>query len=93
LKFEIRHILSKSSKTQHRWCKEKDVFISQQFLLTCQEYYKQDQQGKAAFNERNPHTTKQQEPAARSSGGPNKAEHGQANHQNDKQPATEKTNK
>jgi hypothetical protein len=34
------------------------------------EYDKQDQQGKAAFNERNPHTTQQQEPAARSSGGP-----------------------
>jgi hypothetical protein len=25
-------------------------------------YDKQDQQGKAAFNERNPHTTQQQEP-------------------------------
>jgi hypothetical protein len=33
-------------------------------------YYKQDQQGKAAFNERNPHMTKQQEPMARSPGGP-----------------------
>jgi hypothetical protein len=29
-------------------------------------YDKQDQQGKAAFNERNPHTTQQQEPMARS---------------------------
>jgi hypothetical protein len=33
-------------------------------------YEKQDQQGKAAFNERNPHMTQQQEPMARSSGGP-----------------------
>jgi hypothetical protein len=30
---------------------------------------KQDQQGKAVFNERNPNTTKQQEPVARSTGG------------------------
>jgi uncharacterized protein YydD (DUF2326 family) len=29
-------------------------------------YEKQDQQGKAAFNERNPHMTQQQEPTARS---------------------------
>jgi hypothetical protein len=27
-------------------------------------YDKQDQQGKAAFKERNPHTTQQQEPVA-----------------------------
>jgi hypothetical protein len=33
-------------------------------------YGKQDQQGKAAFNERNTHTIQQQEPAARSPGGP-----------------------
>jgi hypothetical protein len=33
-------------------------------------YDKQDQQGKAAFNERNPHMTRQQEPVARSPGGP-----------------------
>jgi hypothetical protein len=33
-------------------------------------YDKQDQQGKAAFNERNPHMTQQQEPRARSPGGP-----------------------
>jgi hypothetical protein len=33
-------------------------------------YDKQDQQEKAAFNERNPHMTKQQEPMARSPGGP-----------------------
>jgi hypothetical protein len=33
-------------------------------------YDKQDQQGKAAFNERNPHMTQQQEPTARSPGGP-----------------------
>jgi hypothetical protein len=32
-------------------------------------YDKQDQQGKAAFNERNPHTTHQQESVARSQGG------------------------
>jgi hypothetical protein len=32
-------------------------------------YEKQDQQGKAAFNERNPHMTQQQEPMARSPGG------------------------
>jgi hypothetical protein len=34
------------------------------------EKLKQDQQGKAAFNERNPHMTQQQEPTARSQGGP-----------------------
>jgi hypothetical protein len=34
------------------------------------EYDKQDQQGKAAFNERNPHMTQQQEPVARSQGDP-----------------------
>jgi hypothetical protein len=33
-------------------------------------YDKQDQQGKAAFNERNSNMTKQQEPVARSPGGP-----------------------
>jgi hypothetical protein len=33
-------------------------------------YEKRDQQGKAAFNERNPHMTQQQEPTARSPGGP-----------------------
>jgi hypothetical protein len=33
-------------------------------------YDKQDQQGKVAFNERNPHMTQQQEPVARSPGGP-----------------------
>jgi hypothetical protein len=33
-------------------------------------YEKQDQQGKAAFNERNPHMTQQQEPMARIPGGP-----------------------
>jgi hypothetical protein len=33
-------------------------------------YDKQDQQGKAAFKERNPQTTQQQEQAARSPGGP-----------------------
>jgi hypothetical protein len=33
-------------------------------------YDKQDQQGKAAFNERNPNMTQQQETMARSPGGP-----------------------
>jgi hypothetical protein len=35
------------------------------WILT-KKYDKQDQQGKAAFNERNPHMTQQQEPMARS---------------------------
>jgi hypothetical protein len=35
-----------------------------------QKYDKQDQQGKGAFNERSPHTIQQQEPMARSPGGP-----------------------
>jgi hypothetical protein len=34
------------------------------------EYDEQDQQGKAALNERNPHMTQQQEQMARSPGGP-----------------------
>jgi hypothetical protein len=34
------------------------------------QYDKQDQQVKAAFNERNPHTIQQQEPVARSPEGP-----------------------
>jgi hypothetical protein len=42
------------------------IFIRPQDL----KYEKQDQQGKAAFNERNPHMTQQQEPMARSPGGP-----------------------
>jgi hypothetical protein len=33
-------------------------------------YDKQDQQGKATFKEREPHATQQQEPVARSPGGP-----------------------
>jgi hypothetical protein len=33
---------------------------------TCIQYDKQDEQGKAAFNERNPLTTQEQEPLARS---------------------------
>jgi hypothetical protein len=33
-------------------------------------YDKQDRQGKAAFNERSPHPTQQQAPAAKSPGGP-----------------------
>jgi hypothetical protein len=50
-------------------------------------YDKQDQQGKAAFNERKPHTTQQQEPVTNSPGGPQaknrkglKTEPGQVNH-------------
>jgi hypothetical protein len=50
-------------------------------------YDKHDQQGKAAFDKRNPYTTQQQEPAARSRGGSDnrtvqKTEHGQDNHVN-----------
>jgi hypothetical protein len=44
----------------------------------CLEYEKQDQQGKAALNERNPHMTQQQEPMARSPGGP-QTQKGQGN--------------
>jgi hypothetical protein len=46
-------------------------------------YDKQDQQGKAVFNKRNPRTTKQQEPVARTptkNGTGHKAENGQAYH-------------
>jgi hypothetical protein len=43
-------------------------------------YDKQDQQGKAAFNKRNPHTTQLQEPVARSPGG-SKAKTGQGTRQ------------
>jgi hypothetical protein len=39
-------------------------------FISLVKYEKQDQQGKAAFNERNPHMTQQQEPMARSPGGP-----------------------
>jgi hypothetical protein len=43
-------------------------------LLNFQEnrskFDKQDQQGKAAFNERNPHMNQEQEPVAMSPGGP-----------------------
>jgi hypothetical protein len=38
--------------------------------MTHIKYDKQDHQGKGAFNERSPHPTQQQEPAARSPGGP-----------------------
>jgi hypothetical protein len=37
---------------------------------SCLKHDKQDQQEKAAFSERNPNTTQQQEPVARSPGGP-----------------------
>jgi hypothetical protein len=56
------------------------------FVDDCFKYDKQDQQGKAAFNERNPHMTQQQEPVTRSPGGPKqkqdraKTEHGHFNH-------------
>jgi hypothetical protein len=46
------------------------LFISEYILSVNTEYDKQDQQGKAVFNERNPHMTQQQEPMARSPGGP-----------------------
>jgi hypothetical protein len=42
-------------------------------------YDKQDQQEKAAFNDRNPNITEQQEPVARSPGGL-KTKTGHANH-------------
>jgi hypothetical protein len=38
-------------------------------VQTQSKYDKQDQQGKAAFNERNPNMTQQQEPMGRSPGG------------------------
>jgi hypothetical protein len=49
-----------------------------------EKYDKQDQQWKAAFHERNPHMTQQQEPMARSPDGPkqnqDRAKYGQVNH-------------
>jgi hypothetical protein len=39
-------------------------------IIDAKKYDKQDQQGKAAFNERNPHKTQEQEPVARSPGRP-----------------------
>jgi hypothetical protein len=39
-------------------------------MLYIGKYDKQDHQGKAAFNERSPHPTQQQEPVPRSLGGP-----------------------
>jgi hypothetical protein len=56
------------------------------FLLYVIKYGKQDQLGKVALNERNPHTTQEKEPVAGSPKDPykiragNKAEHEQANH-------------
>jgi hypothetical protein len=44
--------------------------IRQVRCTTGVKYDKQDRQGKAAFNERSPHPTQQQAPAARSPGGP-----------------------
>jgi hypothetical protein len=43
-------------------------------------YDKQDQQGKATFNKRNPKTTQQQEPAARSPRAGHKTKIGQGEH-------------
>jgi hypothetical protein len=39
------------------------------FIMFMVEYDEIDKQGKAAFNERNPYTTQQQEPVERSPGG------------------------
>jgi hypothetical protein len=46
------------------------IYCGYCIIKTSLEYDKQDQQGKAAFNERNPHTTQQQEPVGKSPGGP-----------------------
>jgi hypothetical protein len=46
------------------------VIASITFAVQPTKYDKQDQHGNAAFNERNPYTTQQQEPMARSPGGP-----------------------
>jgi hypothetical protein len=54
-------------------------------------YDKQDQQVKAAFNERNPLTTQQQEPLARSPGGP-QTKTGQDTRQRTDRPITKMTN-
>jgi hypothetical protein len=48
----------------------KSAFILNRHSCYKIKYDKQDQQGKAAFNERSPHMTQQQEPMARSPGGP-----------------------
>jgi hypothetical protein len=55
------------------------------------QYDKQDQQGKAAFNEHNPNTTHQQEPAARSPGGP-QTKTGQVTRQSTDRPTTKMIN-
>jgi hypothetical protein len=47
---------------------------------TNKKYDKQDHQGQAVFNERSPHPTQQQKPAARSPGGP-KAKSGKGTRQ------------
>jgi hypothetical protein len=46
------------------------LFSTHHILHDDIKYDKQDQQGKAAFKEPNPHTTQQQEPVARSPDGP-----------------------
>jgi hypothetical protein len=54
-------------------------------------YHKQDEQGNAAFNERNPKTTQQQEPVARSPDGP-KTKAGQGTRQKTDRPVTKMIN-
>jgi hypothetical protein len=61
-------------------------------LMIIVKYDKQDQQGKAAFNERNPHMTQQQEPVAMSPGGP-QTKTGQGTRQSTDRPTTIMTNK
>jgi hypothetical protein len=60
-----------SSKTQQK-TKTTTIFQNMQTVskVSILKYDKQDQQGNAAFNKRNPHTIQQQEPVARSPGGP-----------------------
>jgi hypothetical protein len=69
IKKQIR-LLTDSLKYLH----QKFIFESKSktsySLFAKMKYEKQDQQGKAAFNERNPYMTQQQEPMARSPGGP-----------------------
>jgi hypothetical protein len=50
-------------------------FVYTAHMMPYLKYDKQDQQGKAAFNERNLHMTQQQELVARSPGGPQRFYH------------------
>jgi hypothetical protein len=54
------------------------LFLFSLLLYYAIKYDKNGQQGKSAFNERNPHTTQQQESVARSLGGPPKKEQDRA---------------